>query len=139
MFNPDHLNSLSVFTPIDVKGKPTLHGIFCFTFLGGYLWVTNYLIKRVANFDLSPTSFLRATLHILSGLAVSTAIFKSGVELIQIDMKENLFPALSLLIGMYPALFFDVLIAKFPDKTEARQQPHKETARRNSSGRHNRH
>ena len=114
MFNPDHLNSLSAFTPIDATVKPTLHGIFCFTFLGGYLWVTNYLIKRVANFDLSPTSFLRATLHILCGLAVSTAIFKSGVELIQIDMKENLFPALSLLIGMYPALFFDALIAKFP-------------------------
>jgi hypothetical protein len=39
-----------------------------YTFLGGYIWTINYLIKRVSNFDFSPMSFLRASATSSSGL-----------------------------------------------------------------------
>src|SRR4051812_40714530 len=36
-------------------------GALTLAFLGSYIWSINYLIGRVANFDLSPVSFLRVT------------------------------------------------------------------------------
>src|SRR6478736_503132 len=46
---------------------------FVSAFLGGYLWTVQYLIRRGANFDLRPRSFVRSAIHILFGSFVTAA------------------------------------------------------------------
>ncbi|WPN55967.1 hypothetical protein [Pseudomonas sp. P9_31] len=84
--------------------------VFSFTFLGGYLWSVQYLLRRVANFDLSPVSFYRSLMHILFGLFVMFAIYYSGLFL----AMDRRIAAVALLVGLYPSLCMNVIIAKFP-------------------------
>lgn len=55
-----------------------LLAVLTYTFLGGYIWTIQYLIRRISNFDLSPLSFFLATTHILLGLFVTATIWQSG-------------------------------------------------------------
>lgn len=102
--------------------------VFTFTFLGAYLWTLQYLLRRVANFDLSPISYFRAFFRILLPLVIVGAIYYSGV------MNESsgvvagagqaaankagsttlMIVAIALLVGLFPLAFIDVLIARFP-------------------------
>ncbi len=76
-------------TPFSLGGWPSLTdperlslmSTISYTFLGGYIWTINYLIKRVSNFDLSPLSFLRASAHILFGAFVSAVLWHGINEL----------------------------------------------------------
>ncbi len=88
-----------------------LIGILTYAFLGGYLWTVQYLIRRVANFDLKPLSFLRSAIHILLGLVVSAAAWHASQSMI--DEKLAVAAPLAFLIGMYPALMIDKLMARF--------------------------
>ena len=40
-------------------------------FVGAYIWSIDYLILRIANFDLSPLSFLRSSAHVLMTVFVA--------------------------------------------------------------------
>ena len=102
--------------------------VFTFTFLGAYLWTLQYLLRRVANFDLSPISYFRAFFRILLPLVIVGAIYYSGV------MNESgqsvtalgqaaankagsatlMIVAIALLVGLFPLAFIDVLVARFP-------------------------
>jgi hypothetical protein len=88
-------------------------GTISYAFLGGYTWTIYFLIKRVSNFDLSPLSFLRSSAHIIFGFFVSAAIWHGADALLSQDSLRAL-PAVALLIGMYPNLALDVIIAKYP-------------------------
>jgi hypothetical protein len=57
----------------------TLQGSVAYAFLGSYVWSLQYLIRRVANFDLSPTSFFQSFLHILLATFVTAAIWHAHI------------------------------------------------------------
>jgi hypothetical protein len=92
-------------------GHPLL-GLLTYTFLGGYIWTIQYLIRRIANFDLAPISFFQSFAHILLGLFVMATIWQSGV--FGSSPNSPLLIALAFLVGFYPSLCIDALAAKFP-------------------------
>jgi len=86
-------------------------GMVTYTFLGSYVWTLQYLVRRIANFDLSPISFFSSFVHITLALFVSAAVAHSGV-LDSIPEKFEI--AAAFIIGFFPDLFIGALIAKFP-------------------------
>ena len=46
-------------------------------FLGGYLFTLRTLLRAVMNFELSPITWLRAAIHVLSGMALSVLLYRS--------------------------------------------------------------
>jgi hypothetical protein len=105
-------------TPLANETDPTalaqvqcLHIILTFTFMGGYIWSIQYLIRRISNFDLAPISFFQASAHILLGLFTAATLWKSGIS----SLLPSALPiALGFLIGFFPTLGIDALAAKFP-------------------------
>ena len=51
-------------TEANIKDAWPLVGALTYTFLGGYIWTIQYLIRRIANFDLAPISFFQAFTHV---------------------------------------------------------------------------
>jgi len=94
-------------------------------FIGAYLWTLIFLARRVTNFDLSPFSFLRATIQICLACfvciflrhlydSISYAVWQSASPM------QNTVPATSswlltvaFLIGFYPALGLNYLQERF--------------------------
>lgn len=91
--------------------QPELVGVLIYSFLGGYVWSVQYLIRRVANFDLRPLSFIRCTLHILLGSFVSAAAWHAASGVGGDSLK--LAAPLAFLVGLYPTLMLDRLMAHF--------------------------
>jgi hypothetical protein len=88
-------------------------GMVTYTFLSSYIWTLQYLVRRIANFDLSPISFFASFMHITLALFVSATIAHVGMQ----DMtKPTPAPmiAAAFIIGFVPDLFISALIAKFP-------------------------
>jgi hypothetical protein len=85
-------------------------GAVTYTFISSYVWTLQYLVRRIANFDLSPISFFVSFLHITLALFVSATIAQSGV----LGNTKELQIALAFIIGLAPDLFISALIAKFP-------------------------
>jgi hypothetical protein len=79
--------------------------------LGSYIWSLQYLIRRVANFDLSPTSFFHSFLHILLAVFVTAAIWHAHIFE---GVGSNAQVGIAFIIGFFPDLFVSALIAKFP-------------------------
>jgi hypothetical protein len=122
------LGFLTAFGNLETLGIDKVHNLFLevgkkdvnvaelvaalsFAFLGGYLWSIQYLIRRVANFDLSPLSFLRSALHVLFGSFVTAVAWHAAGSL---GVKHVVVAAsLVFLIGMYPTLMLDKLMARF--------------------------
>lgn len=83
-------------------------------FVGAYIWSINYLILRVANFDLSPLSFLSTAAHIL------LTVFVAWVLRQVVAAPENQAIAVAALLGvaflsgLYPSLGPSVLIDRLP-------------------------
>jgi hypothetical protein len=86
-------------------------GAITYTFISSYLWTIQYLVRRIANFDLSPTSFFLSFIHVASALFVVSAIWQSGI-LDAVGAKLQIGAAF--VVGFFPDLFIGVLIAKFP-------------------------
>jgi hypothetical protein len=89
----------------------TLTGVLTYAFFGAYLWTIQYFIRRISNYDLAPLSFFQAIIHIIQAIFVSAVIYQVGFE--------SLFGAefaigVAFVIGLYPSLFIDVLVAKVP-------------------------
>ncbi len=98
--------SLSQFlSPQGVKG------VITYAFISSYVWTIQYLIRRIANFDLSPISFFVSFIHIALAVFVTAALWQSGIV-------EYLGPKLQIgiafIIGLVPDLFVSVIVAKFP-------------------------
>lgn len=88
-----------------------LIGALTYAFLGGYLWTIQYLIRRVANFDLKPLSFVRSAIHILFGSFVTAAAWHAVGP---IGPNDSMMSAtLAFLVGMFPTLLLDKLMARF--------------------------
>lgn len=98
---------------VDHNSPPYL---LMFTFIGGYIWSLQYLIRKVANFDLSPISFYRSVVHILLGLSVCAALSISGIMLLisNVTHLEGAAVAVALLIGFVPSVFMEYLTEYFP-------------------------
>lgn len=95
------------------SGEHTLKivGVLSFAFLGGFIWSVQYLIRRVGNFDLRPLSFLRCSVHILLGGFVTAAAWHAGDVL---GVNETAAAgAVAFLIGIYPTLMLEKLMARF--------------------------
>jgi hypothetical protein len=90
-----------------------LRGALTYAFLGAYIWTIQYLIRRIANFDLSPISFFLAFVHVLLGLGVAAAFWHSHILPADSDW-QNLQVVASFLIGFFPDLFLTKLVARFP-------------------------
>jgi len=100
-------------SPHSAFGEPsgTLRGALTYAFLGSYIWTIRYLIRRIANFDLSPISFFQAFTHILMALFVTAAIWHSHVFE---GAGMNAQVAGAFVIGFFPDLFLKALLARFP-------------------------
>jgi hypothetical protein len=95
----------------------SLMSTISYTFLGGYIWTINYLLKRVSNFDLSPLSFLRASAHILFGAFVSAVLWHGINEFYRgsdLGSGRGVGIALAFLVGFFPELGLSRLLAKYP-------------------------
>jgi len=101
---PDHLSFYA-----DPKGW---QGMVTYTFLSSYVWTLQYLVRRIANFDLSPISFFNSFLHITLALFVSAAVAQSGILAPMGAPKLEI--AAAFVIGFVPDVFLGALIAKFP-------------------------
>jgi hypothetical protein len=109
--------SLGGWSSLTDPERLSLLSTISYTFLGGYIWTINYLIKRVSNFDLSPLSFLRASAHILFGAFVSAVLWHGINELYrgsEIGSGRGIGIALAFLVGFFPELGLSRLLAKYP-------------------------
>jgi hypothetical protein len=83
-------------------------------FLGAYIWSINYLILRVANFDLTPLDFLRVSAHILL-TAFIVGVFRhfvgasTGIEIATATLLVAAF-----VMGLVPSLGLNTLIDRLP-------------------------
>jgi hypothetical protein len=105
------------FTPTDEPESYFFHpagslrGAITYTFIASYLWSIQYLIRRVANFDLSPTSFFQSFYHIIQAVFVTSALYESGIlNYLSADLKVGV----AFIVGFFPDLFISALVAKFP-------------------------
>jgi hypothetical protein len=88
-----------------------MRGALTFAFIGGYIWTVQYLIRRVANFDLSPISFLQCFVHILFGLFTAAALWHART-ILPYDGKGLIGAAF--LLGFFPDIFLRSLVSRFP-------------------------
>jgi hypothetical protein len=107
-FNPPGAPSLENLWP----GEPSLRGVLTYSFLGAYIWTIQYLIRRISNFDLAPISYFQAVGHILLAQFTMAALWQSRVFAVLPD--QHLLIGLAFLVGFYPSLCLDTVIAKFP-------------------------
>lgn len=85
-------------------------------FVGSYIWSINYLILRVANFDLSPLSFLRTSAHVLMTVFVAW-VLRQVVGAPEAGEKVAVAALLGIafLSGLYPSLGLNVLVDRLPN------------------------
>lgn len=86
-------------------------GMVTYTFLSSYVWTLQYLVRRIANFDLSPISFFVSFLHISLALFVSATVAHSRILS---TTGDGISIIAAFLIGFFPDLFVSVIVAKFP-------------------------
>jgi len=97
-----------------LEREKELIGVLTYSFLGAYIWTIQYLIRRISNFDLAPISFFQSVGHILLAQFTMAAIWQSHV-LVELTLPDrNLAIGVAFLVGFYPTLCIDTLIAKFP-------------------------
>ena len=89
----------------------TIEGVITFAFVAAYVWSIQYLIRRIANFDLSPISFFQSFHHIILAIFVSVDLWHSGILA---ELGADAQVGIAFIIGFFPDLFVSVLIAKFP-------------------------
>jgi hypothetical protein len=108
---PSPFNSPLINPPALAAGDASLAGVLTYSFLGAYIWTIQYLVRRISNFDLAPISFFQSVGHILLALFTMAAIWQSRVFG---EMPSHLLIGLAFLVGFYPTLCIDTLVAKFP-------------------------
>jgi hypothetical protein len=99
--------------PAFINPAGTLQGALTYAFMGAYVWTIQYLIRRISNFDLSPTSFFLAFTHVILSLSVAAAIWHAHIFKPNSDW-QNAQVTVSFLVGFFPDLFLASLVARFP-------------------------
>lgn len=85
-------------------------------FVGAYVWSIEYLILRIANFDLSPLSFLRTSAHVLLTVFVAWVLCQVvAAPGIQEKLAIAVVLGIAFLSGLYPSLGLNVLIDRLPN------------------------
>lgn len=97
--------------PISRAPSDAFLGVMTYTFIGGYLWSIQYLTRRISNFDLAPISFFQSIAHILLGLFTMAAIWQSHLMEIAGEYPAV---AVAFLVGFFPKLGLDTMVAKVP-------------------------
>lgn len=87
--------------------------VVTFAFFGAYVWSIMFLIKRIANYDLSAISFLRVSAHAIFACFSVGAVWHLGSGLGAFLGDGAMLP-MAFLIGFFPALGLDALIRRFP-------------------------
>jgi hypothetical protein len=95
----------------DTSSQEPLYGMLTYAFLGAYVWTIQYLVRRISNFDLAPISFFQSVGHIMLALFTTAAIWQSRIFS---EMPQHLLIGLAFLVGFFPTLCIDGLVAKFP-------------------------
>jgi hypothetical protein len=83
-------------------------------FVGAYIWSVNYLILRIANFDLSPLSFLTTSSHILMTVFVAWVLRQVVAAPAPEGVAVAVLLGVAFLSGLYPLLGLNVLIDRLP-------------------------
>jgi hypothetical protein len=84
-------------------------------FVGAYIWAIDYLILRIANFDLSPLSFLRTSAHVLLTVFVAWVLCQVvAAPGVQEKLAVGVVLGIAFLSGLYPSLGMNVLIDRLP-------------------------
>ena len=83
-------------------------------FVGAYVWSVNYLILRIANFDLSPLSFLTTSAHILMTVFVAWVLRQVVAAPAPEGIAVAVLLGVAFLSGLYPLLGLNVLIDRLP-------------------------
>lgn len=81
--------------------------ILVVAFLGGYLAVLRDLVRAIHNFDLNPTSFVAASVHLLLGIATALVIAAAARGVLEGSAGTWLTPTLvvmAFLVGFFPEL-----------------------------------
>ena len=108
---------------VEEYGRGTI-AVSVAAFVGSYLWTLIFLARRVTNFDLSPFSFLRATIQICLACFVCVFLrhlYDSVSQMLwQTSSSQSVAPTtsswllvLAFLIGFYPALGLNYLQERF--------------------------
>ena len=85
-------------------------------FVGAYIWSIDYLILRIANFDLSPLSFLRTSGHVLMTVFVAWVLCQVvAAPGIQEKLAVAMVLGIAFLSGLYPSLGLNVLVDRLPN------------------------
>src|SRR4051794_27062661 len=83
-------------------------------FVGAYIWSVNYLILRIANFDLSPLSFLTTSAHILMSVFVAWVLRQVVAAPAPGGIAVAALLGIAFLSGLFPLLGLNVLIDRLP-------------------------
>ena len=84
-------------------------------FVGAYIWSIHYLILRIANFDLSPLSFLRTSEHVLMTVFAAWVLRQVvAAPGIGEGIAVAALLGIAFLSGLYPSLGVNVLIDRLP-------------------------
>lgn len=84
-------------------------------FVGAYIWSIHYLILRIANFDLSPLSFLRTSAHVLMTVFVAWVLCQViAAPGVANKVALTVVLGIAFLSGLYPSLGLNVLIDRLP-------------------------
>lgn len=92
-------------------------------FVGAYIWSINYLVLRVANFDLNPLSFLRVASHLLLTIFAACVIrhvfaaMGSAVE----GWTIGLLLGAAFLMGFFPNMGIGLLIDRLPERLRVKR------------------
>lgn len=98
--------------------------VIAFSFLGAYIWSIQYLIRRIANFDLSPMSFLRCSAQVILACAVA-AVLRHFLPTPEGDASwsEALILLAAFVIGFFPNAGLELLKQKVPQLRLKRVDP----------------
>jgi hypothetical protein len=118
-FMPDAAPAPSYFAfPVIVPTDPgtadrPFLGALSYTFIGSYIWTIQYLIRRISNFDLAPISFFQSIGHMLLAVFTMAAIWQSQI-FAEVATPPQVLVIIAFLVGFFPTLCLDAVIAKFP-------------------------
>jgi hypothetical protein len=110
--------------PSDLGANRPFGGVLSYTFIGSYIWTIQYLIRRISNFDLAPISFFQSIGHILLAIFTMAAIWQSQVLA---GIGPHALVVIAFLVGFFPTLCIDALMAKFPWLRLRRVSPESQT------------
>ncbi len=87
-----------------------LGGMITYTGIAAYLWTIKFLVRRIANYDLSPISFFQSTVHLVTAIFVIAAVWQTGL----LEESGSFKIAAAFAIGFYPDLVLPVIIDRIP-------------------------